>query len=108
MVPGFSQKINFTVFPQMSIVLVNDCVGLRRSHMSLFPFITIHGIGYLHVFHRPVDLSGYDYFYEDLSWFGFPANVVEFFFRSAALLHVAVALRRTWSISINFTVASGS
>merc|ERR1712066_870152 len=39
--------------------------------------------------------------------FGFSANIVEEYILLAALLHVAVALKRTWDISINYTIASG-
>merc|ERR1712187_845516 len=39
--------------------------------------------------------------------FGLPANIVEIYVLLAAMLHVAVALKRTWDISINYTIASG-
>merc|ERR1712178_288917 len=39
--------------------------------------------------------------------FGFDANIVEEYILLAALLHVFVALKRTWDISINYTIASG-
>merc|ERR1711976_914032 len=77
--------------------------------MFMFVFIIIHAVGNLHVFLGPDDFNGYGYFYVRLYWtgFGFSANIVEEFILLAALLHVAVALKRTWDISINYTIASG-
>merc|ERR1711939_958373 len=109
MVLGFMKEIIFTIFGQKNIVLTNDRVGLTRSAMFLFVFIIIHAIGNLHVFLGPEDFNGYGYFYVRLYWtgFGLPANIVEEYVLLAALLHVLVALKRTWDISINYTVASG-
>merc|ERR1711915_890068 len=39
--------------------------------------------------------------------FGLDANIVEEYILLAALLHVFVALKRTWDISVNYTIASG-
>jgi len=52
---------------------------------------------------------GTDISYVRLYWtgFGLEANIVEEYILLAALLHVAVALKRTWDISINYTIASG-
>jgi len=77
--------------------------------MFLFIFIIIHAVGNLNVFGTPDDFNGYGYFYVRLYWtgFGFQANIVEEYILLAALLHIAVALKRTWDISINYTVASG-
>ncbi|CAE7900171.1 osm1 [Symbiodinium necroappetens] len=57
----------------------------------------------------PDDFNGYGYFYVRLYWtgFGFQANIVEEYILLAALLHVVVALKRTWDISINYTLNSG-
>jgi hypothetical protein len=90
-------------------VLTNDRIGLTRSAMFMFIFIIIHAVGNLHVFLGPDDFNGYGYFYVRLYWtgFGLSANIVEEYILLAALLHVAVALKRTWDISINYTVASG-
>merc|ERR1711982_141035 len=55
------------------------------------------------------DFNGYGYFYVRLYWtgFGFNANIVEEYILLAAILHVAVALKRTWDISIKYSVESG-
>merc|ERR1711972_1132103 len=109
MVLGFMKEILFTIVPQKNIVLTNDRSGLTRSAMFLFLFIIIHAVGNLHVFLGPDDFNGYGYFYVRLYWtgFGLQANIVEEYVLLAALLHVTVALKRTWDISISRTVASG-
>jgi len=106
---GFMKEILFTIVPQKNLVLTNDRVGLTRSAMFLFIFIIIHAVGNLHVFLGPDDFNGYGYFYVRLYWtgFGLDANIVEEYILLAALLHVFVALKRTWDISINYTIASG-
>merc|ERR1711972_835145 len=109
MVLGFMKEILFTIVPQKNISLTNDRSGLTRSAMFLFVFIIIHAVGNLHVFLGPDDFNGYGYFYVRLYWTGFgaPANIVEEYVLLSAMLHVAVALKRTWDISINYTIASG-
>jgi len=106
---GFMKEVIFTIFPQKNFSMTNDRSGLTRSAMFLFVFIVIHAIGNLHVFLGPDDFNGYGYFYVRLYWtgFGLPANIVEEYVLLAALLHVLVALKRTWDISLNMTVASG-
>merc|ERR1712187_299921 len=103
------KEILFTIVPQKNITLPNDRVGLTRSAMFLFIFIIIHAVGNLNIFGVPDDFNGYGYFYVRLYWtgFGFQANIVEEYILLAALLHIAVALKRTWDISINYTIASG-
>jgi hypothetical protein len=39
--------------------------------------------------------------------FGLNANIVEEYILLAAVLHVVVALKRTWDISMSYSVASG-
>jgi len=98
-----------TIFSAKNIKISNDRVGLTRSAILLILFIVIHAVGNLHVFKGPDDFNGYGYFYVRLYWtgFGFNANIVEEYVALCALMHVVVALKRTWDISINYTVASG-
>merc|ERR1719248_83080 len=98
-----------TIFSIKNLVLTNDRIGLTRSAMFLFVFIVIHAVGNLHVFLGPDDFNGYGYFYVRLYWtgFGISANIVEEYLLLSALLHVFVAMKRTWDISLNYTVASG-
>merc|ERR1719168_143924 len=98
-----------TIFSVKNIKISNDRVGLTRSAILLILFMVIHAVGNLHVFMGPDDFNGYGYFYVRLYWtgFGMPANIVEEYVLLAALLHVFVGLKRTWDISINYTLASG-
>merc|ERR1712051_166278 len=84
-------------------------MGLTRSAILLILFIVIHAVGNLHVFLGPDDFNGYGYFYVRLYWtgFGLPANIVEEYILLAVLLHVFVALKRTWDISLAYSVSSG-
>merc|ERR1712217_338556 len=109
MVLGFMKEILFTIVPQKNISLTNDRIGLTRSAMFLFIFIIIHAVGNLHVFLGPDDFNGYGYFYVRLYWtgFGLEANIVEEYVLLCALLHVVVALKRTWDISLSYSIASG-
>merc|ERR1712166_490873 len=110
MVLGFMKEIIFTIFGQKNITLTNDRVGLTRSAMFLFVFIIIHAVGNLHVFLGPDDFNGYGYFYVRLYWtgFGLEANIVEEYVLLAALLHVVVALKRTYENSLGQAAGSGN
>merc|ERR1719198_2584802 len=109
MVLGFMKELIFTIFGQKNIVLTNDRMGLTRSAMLLFVFIIIHAVGNLHVFLGPDDFNGYGYFYVRLYWtgFGFEANIVEEYVMLCLLLHVVVALKRTYEISLKMAISTG-
>merc|ERR1712019_251408 len=110
MVLAFMKEIVFTIFGQTNISIDKDRVGVTRSAFFLFVFIVIHAIGNLHVFLGPEDFNGYGYFYVRLypTGFGLPANIVEIYVLLTAMLHVAVALKRTWEGTINMKVSSGA
>jgi hypothetical protein len=113
MVLGFMTEILFTIVPQKNITFTTDKsasrVALTRSAMFLFIFIIIHAVGNLHVFLGPDDFNGYGYFYVRLYWtgFGFHANVVEEYILLAAMMHVSIALKRTWEISMRSAINTG-
>merc|ERR1719218_163367 len=98
-----------TIFTAKNFKISGDRNGLTRSAMFLIVFQIIHAVGNLHVFLGPDDFNGYGYFYVRLYFtgLGLPANIVEEYVLLCALLHVAVALKRTWEISLNMTVSSG-
>merc|ERR1719420_2415032 len=98
-----------TIFTVKNFKAGNDRAGLSRSAIFLIVFQVIHAVGNLHVFLGPDDFNGYGYFYVRLYWTGFciSANIVEEYVLLSALLHVFVAMKRTWDISLNYTVASG-
>merc|ERR1712151_693192 len=109
MVLGFMKEIIFTIVPQKNVTLDKDRIGLTRSAMFLFVFIIIHAVGNLHVFLGPDDFNGYGYFYVRLYWsgFGLEANIVEEYVALCALLHVTVALKRTYDGSLSMPMNSG-
>jgi len=110
MVLGFLKEIIYTIFSQKNIAIdEKERVGLTRSAMFLFLFIIIHAVGNLHVFLGPDDFNGYGYFYVRLYWsgFGLDANIVEEYVALCALLHVVVALKRTYSMSLGMAVNTG-
>merc|ERR1712012_1064824 len=98
-----------TIFCVPNFKISNDRTGLTRSAILLILIIVIHAVGNLHVFLGPDDFNGYGYFYVRLYWtgFGLPANIVEEYILLSVLLHVFVALKRTWDISLGYPVSSG-
>merc|ERR1711920_550793 len=107
MVLGFMKEIIFTIFPQKNITITNDRVGVTRSAMFLFVFIVIHAVGNLHIFLGPDDFNGYGYFYVRLYWTCaglVDANAVEVYIALGFVLHVMVAMKRTWDINRNYAL----
>jgi len=98
-----------TIFVNKNFKISNDRVGLTRSAILLILFMVIHAVGNLHVFLGPDDFNGYGYFYVRLYWtgFGLPANIVEEYILLSAVLHVFVALKRTWDLKLKMGFASG-
>merc|ERR1719426_273712 len=98
-----------TIFSTGGIKVTGDRSGLTRSAFFLIFFIIIHAIGNLHVFLGPDDFNGYGYFYVRLYWsgFGLEANIVEEYVALCALLHVVVALKRTYEISLKMAISTG-
>merc|ERR1719282_1381810 len=109
MVIAFLYEVCATIFSASNIQINGDRKGLTRSAIFLIFFIVIHAVGNLHVFKGPDDFNGYGYFYVRLYWtgFGLPANIVEEYILLSVLLHVFVALKRTWDISLGYPVSSG-
>ena len=103
-------QILSSIFSISNLQFKNDRVGLTRSAVFLMFFMVIHAVGNLHVFAGPDDFNGYGYFYYRLYWTCgglVKANVVEVYLALAAMLHVCVALKRTWDINRNYTFNSG-
>merc|ERR1719399_1958685 len=105
---NFMKEIVCTIFTQKNFGFNGDRVGLTRSAIFLFVFIVIHAIGNLHVFLGPDDFNGYGYFYVRLYWsgFGFEANIVEEYVALCAMLHVVVALKRTYMMNLGNSITS--
>merc|ERR1719230_223146 len=98
-----------TIFSAKNLKFNGDREGLTRSAMFILFFMLIHAVGNLHVFLGPDDFNGYGYFYVRLYWtgFGLPANIVEEYILLSALLHVFVALKRTWDMKLKMGIMSG-
>merc|ERR1712193_501642 len=87
----------------------NHRTGLTRSAIFLIFFMVIHAVGNLHVFLGPDDFNGYGYFYVRLYFtgFGFNANIVEEYVLLSAIMHVAIALKRTYDMKLGMGIKSG-
>merc|ERR1719181_2756826 len=98
-----------TIFFTKNLMFTNDRSGLTLSAFFLIFFIVVHAVGNLHVFLGPDDFNGYGYFYVRLYWtgFGLEANIVEEYVALCAVLHVLVALKRTYEISVNMALSTG-
>jgi len=80
----------------------------------LLLFMIVHSFGNLHIFLGPDDMNSYGYFY-DRQYFSavtngaipIDANVLEIYLYLAILLHISVALKRTWDINRTMTFDSG-
>jgi len=110
MVYAFLVQVFSTLFTVKNVQFSNDRTGLTRSAAFLLFFMIIHSVGNLHLFLGPDDFNGYGYFYARLYWTAgnlVEASIVEIYLAAAALLHVSVALKRTWDINRNQTFASG-
>merc|ERR1740138_77476 len=109
MVCAFLNEIWSTTYSYSPVKLTGDRSGLTRSAFFLIMFIVIHAVGNLHVFLGPDDFNGYGYFYVRLyrSGFGLEANIVEEYVALCALLHVVVALKRTYEISLKMAISTG-
>lgn len=110
MASSFLLEICLTLFTVNNFKFTNDRSGLTRSAIFLIFFMVIHAAGNLHIFLGPDDFNGYGYFYVRLYWTSLglvQANLVEVYLGLAALLHVMVALKRTWDINRNFALNSG-
>merc|ERR1711988_1482750 len=109
MVMSFLKEIVMTIFSTIPIKIEGKREAVTRSAFFLILFIVIHAVGNLHVFLGPDDFNGYGYFYVRLYWtgFGLPANIVEEYILLSALLHVFVALKRTWDMKLKMGIMSG-
>merc|ERR1719473_1931077 len=109
MVFAFIKEVVLTIFSSSNVKVTNDRSGLTRSAFFLIFFMVVHAIGNLHVFLGPDDFNGYGYFYVRLYWsgFGFDANIVEEYVLICAVMHVFIALKRTYDITSTYPLMSG-
>jgi len=95
--------------------LENNRNGTIRSACMLLVFTVIHVVGnFLALFSGPDELNGEGYFFDRQVWtggFGIikdpPLGLAEEYIALALLLHVSVALKRSWDISMNYCLNTG-
>ena len=105
------RELVFSIFTGGNFLLSikSERCGLTRSAFFLLLFIAIHAFGNVNLFSGPDSFNGYGHMFVRLYWtgFGLDANIVEEYLLLSALLHIVVALMRTWEISMGYTLASG-
>jgi hypothetical protein len=91
--------------------LDNNRNGTIRSAMFMLFFTIVHASGNvmdLLVNNRPEEVNGEGYLIEDrLGWTGGGICLLEEYTVMCLALHVAVALKRSWDISMNYCVYTG-
>jgi len=98
-----------TVFFTGNFKVEAERAGTVRSAMFLVFFIIIHAVGNLEIYLGKDEYNGYAYFYKRLYWtgFGLEANIVEEYLAIALFVHVCVALKRSYDITINYCLHTG-
>ncbi|CAK9005557.1 unnamed protein product [Durusdinium trenchii] len=108
---GWSVGIFFTG----NIKLDNNRMGTMKSAVFLITFTIVHALGnFVDMLGGPDELNGEGYLFDRIHWTGglglvkdFPFSVVEEYLALALLLHVSVALKRSYDITIGYTLATG-
>jgi len=103
------------IFFTNNIKLDNNRTGTIRSALFLIAFVIIHALGnFADMIGGPDELIGEGYLFDRIHWTGglgawdlCPISIVEEYLALCFLLHIAVALKRSWDISINYTMSSG-
>jgi hypothetical protein len=105
------RELVFSIFTGGNFLfsIKSERCGLTRSAFFLLLFIAIHAFGNVNLFSGPDSFNGYGHMFVRLYWtgFGLDANIVEEYLLLAGMLHIVVALMRTWEISMGYTLASG-
>lgn len=94
------------------ISLDNNRKGTIRSAIMLLLFTIVHvGGNFIGMLVGPDEANGEGYFFDRVRWTGGPfreyASGLEVYVALALVLHVSVALKRSWDISINYTIGTG-
>jgi len=87
----------------------NNRNGTIRSAIMLLLFTIVHAGGNTFDFWigGPVEMNGETYFFERQHIKGVGAGALEIYILLAGLLHVSVALKRSWDISMNYCLSTG-
>jgi hypothetical protein len=95
--------------------LDNNRNGTIRSALFLITFIIIHALGnFVDMLGGPDELNGEGYLFDRIHWTGglgfwnlCPFSIVEEYLALCFLLHIIVALKRSWDISIGYCIYTG-
>lgn len=95
--------------------LDNNRHGTIRSALFLITFIIIHALGnFVDMLGGPDELNGEGYLFDRIHWTGglgfwnlCPFSIVEEYLALCFLLHIIVALKRSWDISVNYCIYTG-
>mmetsp|Transcript_21063 Transcript_21063/g.58884 ORF Transcript_21063/g.58884 Transcript_21063/m.58884 type:complete len:383 (+) Transcript_21063:3-1151(+) len=97
--------------------LDNNRKGTIRSACFLLTFTIIHVMGnFVGMIKGPLEANGEGYFFDRIAWTGgfgiwkegpLGMSAVELYLAFALVLHVSVALKRSWDISLNYTIGTG-
>ena len=104
-----------TIFFTGNLKLDNNRNGTMRSAIFLLTFTIVHALGnFVDMLGGPDELNGEGYLFDRIHWTGalglakdFPLSIVEEYLALALLLHVAVALKRSYDITIGYTISTG-
>eukprot|EP00435_Cladocopium_sp_Y103_P039713 s1203_g10.t1 len=106
-----------TIFFTGNFKLDNNRNGTMRSAIFLLTFTIVHALGnFVDMLGGPDELNGEGYLFDRIHWTGalgmakdgdFPFSVVEEYLALGLLLHVTVALKRSYDITIGYTIATG-
>ena len=99
----------------LKFTLDNNRKGTIRSAVFLITFTIVHALGnFVDMLGGPAELNGEGYLFDRIHWTGglgfvksFPVSVVEEYLCLALLLHVTVAIKRSYDITIGYTIATG-
>ncbi|KAF4664580.1 hypothetical protein FOL47_005067 [Perkinsus chesapeaki] len=89
-------EIGATVFTAKNFKVLHDKSGLTRAALFMIFFVTIHGLGNLHIFAGPDHFNSYGYFLNHPVPWGKLMLPVELYLLFAGLMHVVVACVRTY------------
>lgn len=95
--------------------LDNNRKGTIRSAIFLLTFTIVHALGnFADMLSGPDEVNGEGYMFDRIHWTGgfglikdFPFSVVEEYLALGLLVHVSVALKRTWDLNMGYTLATG-
>jgi len=104
-----------TIFFTGNVKIDNNRNGTMRSAIFLLTFTIVHALGnFVDMLGGPDELNGEGYLFDRIHWTGalgfakdFPFSVVEEYLALGLLLHVTVALKRSYDITIGYTIATG-